>query len=142
MINTMLAFYDENGLLPVWDLSTAETNCMTGYHAIPVVADAILKNTKGVDFQKAYDAMKKSSLQNVRGTDLYRQYGFVPQDKYGSSVTVTVEYAYDDWCIAQVAKKLGRQDDYETYMKRAASWKNLFDPSTGLSGPKIVMVNG
>ena len=131
LINTMLVFYEENGLLPVWDLSTWETNTMTGYHAIPVVADAILKNTKGIDVEKAFTAMKKSAMQNIRGTDLYRQYGYVPQDKYGSSVTVTVEYAYDDWCIAQVAKKLGKMDDYKIFMKRSASWKNLFDPATG-----------
>ena len=121
LINTMLSFYDENGLLPVWDLSACETNCMTGYHAIPVVADAILKNTKGINVQKAYEAMKKSAMQNIRGTNLYREYGFIPQDKYGSSVTVTVEYAYDDWCIAQVAKKLERMDDYNIFMKRSAS---------------------
>lgn len=131
ILNTMIAFYDENGLLPIWDLSSWETNTMTGYHAIPVLADAILKGIKGIDVEKAYTAMKKSAMQNIRGTDVYRQYGFVPQDKYGSSVTVTVEYAYDDWCIAQVAKKLGRQDDYETFIKRSASWKNLFDPATG-----------
>ena len=131
LINTMLAFYDENGLLPIWDLSSWETNTMTGYHAIPVIADAILKDTKGFDFVKAYNAMKKSALQDIRGTNFYRQYGYVPQDKYGSSVTVTVEYAYDDWCIAQVAKKLGKSADYETFMKRAAYWKNLFDPGTG-----------
>jgi predicted alpha-1,2-mannosidase len=131
LINTMLVFYEENGLLPIWDLSTWETNTMTGYHAIPVVADAILKNTKGFDIEKAFTAMKKSAMQNIRGTDLYRQYGYVPQDKYGSSVTVTVEYAYDDWCIAQVAKKLGKMDDYTIFMKRSASWKNLFDPATG-----------
>lgn len=131
LINTMLVFYEENGLLPIWDLSTWETNTMTGYHAIPVVADAILKNTKGFDIEKAFTAMKKSAMQNIRGTDLYRQYGYVPQDKYGSSVTVTVEYAYDDWCIAQVAKKLGKIDDYKIFMKRSAYWKNLFDPATG-----------
>lgn len=131
LINTMLVFYEENGLLPIWDLSTWETNTMTGYHAIPVVADAILKNTKGFDIEKAFAAMKKSAMQNIRGTNLYRQYGYVPQDKYGSSVTVTVEYAYDDWCIAQVAKKLGKMDDYKIFMKRSASWKNLFDPATG-----------
>jgi predicted alpha-1,2-mannosidase len=131
LINTMLAFYEENGLLPVWDLSACETNCMTGYHAIPVVADAILKNTKGIDVEKAFTAMKASAMQNIRGTDLYRQYGYIPQDKYGSSVTVTIEYAYDDWCIAQVAKKLGRKDDYKTFMQRSESWKKLFDPTTG-----------
>jgi predicted alpha-1,2-mannosidase len=131
LINTMLAFYEENGLLPVWDLSSCETNCMTGYHAIPVVADAILKNTKGIDVEKAFTAMKASAMQNIRGTDLYRQYGYIPQDKYGSSVTVTIEYAYDDWCIAQVAKKLGKEDDYKTYMLRSESWKKLFDPASG-----------
>lgn len=131
ILNTMLRFYEENGLLPVWDLSTWETNTMTGYHAIPVLADAVLKNTPGIEVAKAYEAMKKSAMQDKRGTDVYRQYGYVPQDKYGSSVTVTVEYAFDDWCIAQVAKKLGRMDDYNTFMKRSASWGKLFDPSTG-----------
>jgi predicted alpha-1,2-mannosidase len=131
IINTMLRFYEENGLLPVWDLSTWETNTMTGYHAIPVLADAVLKNAPGIDAAKAYEAMKKSAMQTERGTDVYRQYGYVPQDKYGSSVTVTVEYAFDDWCIAQVAKKLGQMDDYNTFMKRSASWQKLFDPSTG-----------
>ena len=130
-VNTMMAFYKENGLLPVWDISTWEANTMTGYHAIPVLADAILKNVKDIDAPAIFEAMKKSAMQNIRGTDVYRQYGYVPQDKYGSSVTVTVEYAYDDWCIAQVAKKLGRVADYTTFMKRADSWKNLFDPVTG-----------
>ncbi len=130
-INTMLAFYDENGLLPIWDISTWEANTMTGYHAIPVIADAILKNIKGFNAAKAFTAMKKSAMQNIRGTDFYREYGYVPQDKYGSSVTVTVEYAYDDWCIAQVAKKMGKMDDYEIFMKRSGYWKNLFDPATG-----------
>lgn len=131
LVNTMLSFYDENGLLPIWDLSSWETNTMTGYHAIPVVADAILKNTKNIDVQKAYAAMKKSAMQDIRGTNFYREYGYVPQDKYGSSVTVTVEYAYDDWCIAQVAKKLGKMDDYAVFMKRSASWSKLFDPALG-----------
>ena len=63
-----------------------------------------MKNIPGVDAAKLYDAMMKSAMQNIRGSDVYRQYGYVPQDKYGSSVTVTLEYAYDDWCIAQVAK--------------------------------------
>lgn len=93
--------------------------------------DAILKNIKGIDVEKAFTAMKKSAMQNIRGTDLYRQYGYVPQDKYGSSATVTIEYAYDDWCIAQVAKKLGKIDDYAIFIKRSASWKNVFDPATG-----------
>lgn len=136
IINSYLTFYDQHGLLPVWDLEFNETNCMTGYHCVPIVADAILKDVKGFDVNKAYEAMKKSAMQQIRGTDLYRQYGYVPQDKYGSSVTVTLEYAFDDWCIAQVAKKLGRQDEYAAFMKRAASWKNVFDTSIGFARAK------
>lgn len=136
IINAYLSFYDQYGLLPVWDLQFNETNCMTGYHCVPIVADAILKDFPGIDVPKAYAAMKKSAMQNIRGTDVYRQYGYVPQDKYGSSVTVTLEYAYDDWCIAQVAHKLGNTADYNTFMQRSASWKNLFDSSIGFARAK------
>ncbi|WP_259066521.1 GH92 family glycosyl hydrolase [Mucilaginibacter sp. X4EP1] len=136
ILNSMLAFYKENGLLPVWDLSTDETNCMTGYHAVPVLADAILKGIKGIDYQLAYTAMKASAMENIRGCNYYRQYGYVPQDKYGASVTNTLEYSYDDWCIAQVAQKLGYGDDYKYFMKRSAGWKNLYDPVTGFMRAK------
>lgn len=131
ILNSMLAFYDENGLLPVWDLSTFETNCMSGYHAVPVLADAVLKNTPGLDANHAYEAMKKSAFQSERGTPDYIKYGYLPTDKGSFSVTLTVEYAYDDWCIAQVAKKLGKMDDYHMFMKRASSWKPLFDEASG-----------
>ncbi len=131
ILNSMLAFYDENGLLPVWDLSTWETNCMSGYHAVPVLADAVLKNTPGLDANRVYEAMLASAHQTVRGTPDYIKYGYLPADKGSFSVTLTVEYAYDDWCIAQVARKLGKMDDYKTFMQRAASWKQLFDHQTG-----------
>lgn len=136
IINSYLAFYEQYGLLPVWDLQFNETNCMTGYHAIPIITDAILKGITGFDYSKAYDAMKASASQNIRGTDLYRQYGFVPQDKMGESVTITLEYAYDDWCIAQVAKRLGRTSDYREFSKRGLNWRNLFDKKTGFMRPK------
>jgi predicted alpha-1,2-mannosidase len=131
MINSMLQLYEDNGLLPVWDLSTWETNTMTGYHSVPIIADAILKNIKGFDYNKAYEAMRKSAFQNQRGTAQYVQYGYLPQDKHGWSVTITLEYAFDDWCISQVAKKLGKADDYNLFMKRAMSYKKLFDAQTG-----------
>jgi predicted alpha-1,2-mannosidase len=136
MINSMLQLYEDNGLLPVWDLSTWEANTMTGYHSVPIIADAILKNIKGFDYNKAYEAMRKSAFQNQRGTPEYIQYGYLPQDKHGWSVTITLEYAFDDWCIAQVAKKLGKVDDYNLFMKRAMSYKNLFDAQTGFMRSK------
>jgi predicted alpha-1,2-mannosidase len=136
ILNSMLAFYKENGLLPVWDLSSYETNCMTGYHAVPVLADAILKGIKGIDVNLAYEAMKKSSMENIRGCDFYRKYGYIPQDKFGSSVTITLEFSYDDWCIAQMANKLGYTADYNYYMKRSKSWEKLFDSRIGFARAK------
>ncbi len=131
IINSYLQFYKENGLLPVWDLAFNETNTMSGYHAIPVIADAILKNIPGFDYEMAYVAMRASAMQNIRGTAAYRQYGYVPQDTLEGSVTVTQEYAYDDWCIAQVARKLKQYDDYELFTKRAGNYQFLFDRKTG-----------
>jgi predicted alpha-1,2-mannosidase len=136
MLNSLLSFYDKNGLLPVWDLSTWETNTMTGYHSVPVLADAILKGIKGFDVNKAYAAMIKSANQKQRGTQDYIRFGYLPQDKHGWSVTITLEYAFDDWCIAQAAKKLGKLKDYQTYMKRSLSYQNLFDASTGFMRAK------
>ena len=136
ILNSMLAFYKENGKLPVWDLSTWETGCMSGYHAVPVLADAILKNTQGVDAKEAFEAMKASAFQGIRGTLEYIRYGFVPQDKIGYSVTKTLEYAYDDWCIAQVAKKLGYNDEYKVFMARSEAYHLLFDKVTGFIRPK------
>src|SRR5690606_7241645 len=136
MLNSMLAFYDENGLLPVWDLSTWETNTMTGYHAIPVLADAILKDWPGLDAERAYQAMLRSAHPDIRGVPAYIEYGYLPPDEAGGSVTITLEYAFDDYCIAQVAKKLGKKADYETFMRRAAGYKHLFDPETGFMRAK------
>ena len=131
MLNSMMAFYDENGLLPVWDLSTAETNTMTGYHAIPVLSDAILKDWPGLDQERAYEAMKKSALQQSRNVPDYIRYGYVPQDKSGHSANMTLEYGYDDWCIAAVAKKLGKVADYNVFSKRALAYQKIFDKTTG-----------
>jgi predicted alpha-1,2-mannosidase len=136
MINSMLQLKRDNGLLPVWDISTWEANTMTGYHAIPILADAILKAVKGFDVNEAYEAMLLSANQKQRGTQDYIRFGYLPQDKEGWSVTITLEYAYDDWCIAQVAKKLGKQNDYSRFMKRAESYKKLFDSGTGFMRAK------
>jgi predicted alpha-1,2-mannosidase len=141
MLNSMLAFYKDNGLLPVWDISSWEANTMTGYHSIPILADAMLKGIRGFDYALAYQAMKKSAFQQQRGTPDYIRYGYLPQDKHGWSVTITLEYAYDDWCIAQVAKKLGYMDDYALFSKRALSYKALFDPVTGFMRSKDSLGN-
>jgi len=141
-INSMLAHYDKYGLLPVWELTGNETNTMTGYHAIPVIADAIEKGVGGFDYERAYEAMKSSGMQDIRDVDAYKKYGFIPTNlgrKNGNqSVTNTLEYAYDDWCIAQVAVKLGKQKDYEYFSNRAKSYTQLFDAKTGFMRGKNI----
>ncbi|MEI6679603.1 MAG: GH92 family glycosyl hydrolase [Mariniphaga sp.] len=136
IINSLLEFYRQYGLLPVWDLYFSETNAMKGYHAVPVVADAMLKGFKGFDYEEAYVAMKASANQDIRGTDWYRKLGYVPFEKDDGSVTSTLEYAYDDWCIAQVAKMLGKTEDYTIFMKRSSNWENVFDTSLLFVRPK------
>jgi len=136
LINSLLLFYDQYGLLPVWEMSFCETHCMTGYHAIPVIADAILKDFRGFGVEKAYLAMKASAFQDIRSTESYRDHQFVPFEESTASATKTMEYAYDDWCIAQVAEKLGYHDDYLLFTKRGNYWKNLFDPGIGFIRPK------
>ena len=136
IINSFLTFYHQHGLLPVWDLYFTETNDMKGYHAVPVIADAMLKGFKGFDYEEAFKAMKASANQNIRGTDWYRKLGYVPFEKDDGSVTSTLEYAFDDWCIAQVAKMMGEKSDYKIFMERSGNWKNLFDPAILFVRPK------
>lgn len=129
-INTFLADYENGGILPVWELSANETFCMIGYHSVPVITDAYFKGIRGYDVEKIYQAMKHSADTNLYGLGYYRQYGFLSNDFEHESVSKTLEYAYDDWCIAQMAKALGKTADYETFTKRAQSYKNVFDPAT------------
>ena len=131
LILSMLDMYDKGGLLPMWELAANETWCMIGYHSIPVILDAWVKGIDGFDSSLALEAMKKSSMQDREGLNYYRQYGYIPAGKDGSSVSKTLEYAYDDWCIAQMAKGLNSGGDYSYYTERAQHYKNLFDPETG-----------
>ena len=133
IINSYLEFYKQHGLLPSWELYFDEANVMPGYHAVPVIADAILKGIKGFDAGFAYQAMITTASEDIRESDFYRQYGYVPDDldPKQRGVTKTVEYAFDDWCIAQVAKKMNKQSDYDEFMKRSGYWKNVFDTATG-----------
>ena len=130
MIRSMLAHYDQTGLLPVWVLQGNETGCMIGYHAIPVITDAIHKAIGDFDVEKAYTAMLASSMTNIEGLDHYREYGYIPYELENQAVSKTLEYAYDDWCIASVANKLEKNDDFVTYHKRSLSYKNVFEPVT------------
>ena len=135
-IRTLLAQYREGGALPVWELAANETDCMIGYHAVPVIADAYAKGIRGWDANAALDAMVASANRDVRGLPAYRDNGFVPAEAEGESVSKTLEYAYDDWCIAEMARALGRSDVARTFEERAQSWKNLFDPATGFFRPR------
>ena len=129
-VNTLLAKYDEGGILPMWDLSANYTGTMIGYHAVPVIADAYLKGIKGFDAEKALQAMKHSANQNHLGLKSYKELGFIPVEEESESVSKTLEYAYDDWTIAKMALALNKDDDYETFIKRAQNYKNVFDPET------------
>tara|TARA_R110002124_G_scaffold103270_3_gene252094 strand:- start:38404 stop:41337 length:2934 start_codon:yes stop_codon:yes gene_type:complete len=129
-INTFLAKYDEGGIMPMWDLAGNYTDCMIGYHAVPVVADAYLKGIRGYDTEKAFEAMKHSATRDKFGLEAYKKYGFIPVDEESESVSKTLEYAYDDWTIAQMAKAMGKSEDYKTYIQRAQYYKNVYDPET------------
>jgi predicted alpha-1,2-mannosidase len=136
MVKSMLAFYQQGGLLPVWPLAGNETNCMIGYHSVPVIADALLKGIGDFDPELAFEACKATAMSNFRGLDHYKKLGYVPFEKENESVSKTLEYAFDDWCIAQMAKKLGKQEDFNYFMKRAANYKNLYDDQTRFMRPK------
>ena len=131
MINSMLAIYQQQGSLPVWHLMANETNCMVGYSAVPVVADALLKGYKGFDANLAYEAMKTTAMQDARGIKFVKKLGYIPADSTAESVSMGLEYAIDDWCLAQVAKKLGKTADYEYFSKRGQYYKNYYDPKAG-----------
>lgn len=135
-INTFLKQYEQGGRLPVWELASNETDCMIGYHSVSVTADAMAKGIKGFDYEKAFEAAKHSAMLDHLGLEAYKKNGFISIDDEHESVSKTLEYAYDDWCIAQMALLLKKQSDYDYFMKRSQNWKNLFDPETRFMRPK------
>ncbi len=135
-INTFLQQYKEGKRLPVWELSSNETECMIGYHSVSVIADAFTKNIIDFDSLETYNAMKAASNYTGYGAPAYAKQGYLQIDDEHESVSKTLEYAYDDWCIAQMAERLGFARDYQDYIKRAQSYKNLYDPSTGFMRPR------
>ena len=135
-INTFLAQYEQGGRLPVWELASNETDCMIGYHSVSVIADAMAKGITGFDYEKAFTASKHSAMLDHLGLEAYKKQGFISMDDEHESVSKTLEYAYNDWCIAQIAMLLNHKDDYNYFMKRSQSWKNVFDNKTGFMRPK------
>lgn len=138
-IASLLAHYQETGLLPVWSMQGNETNMMIGYHAVPVVVDAYFKGIP-MNVELAYNACKESAMEDGREVNLYKEYGFIPYDLDTSgenwSVSKTLEYAYDDWCVAMFAKDLNKLDDYEYFINRSRNWLQLFDDKTQFFRPK------
>ncbi|MBU2425905.1 MAG: GH92 family glycosyl hydrolase [Gammaproteobacteria bacterium] len=131
MMQSLLGFYDETGLLPTWDLMANETDVMIGYHAVPVLADAYLKGLTSASAERILKAAKASALQSRFGIDLFGRYGYVPSDLDVEAVSKTLEYAFDDDAIAQIAKAAGNQADAAVFSKRAQSYRQLFDADTG-----------
>jgi predicted alpha-1,2-mannosidase len=147
MINSMLAHYDQSvhHMLPVWSHYANENWCMIGYHAVPVIADAIVKNIGGFDYRRALDACVKTAHNGwYDGLDDYMKLGFVPDERSGSSVSVTLEYAYDDWCIAQIVESLHatilRRPDFpnllDEFNARSKNYLNVWDASIGFMRPR------
>ena len=131
--NSMLAHYDKSveHMLPIWSFYGGETWCMIGYHACSVLSDMIVKDVPGFDCERALEAMVTTARnRNYDCIPEYVELGYVPFDKEKESVSKTLEYAYDDWCIAQAAKKLGHEDIYQEFIGRSKNWANLYDPET------------
>lgn len=139
MVHSMMKHYEQNSLkmLPIWSHYANDNWCMSGYHSVSVVADAILKENYSGDAHAALDAcIETANKRFYEGIGDYIDLGFIPDENNRTSVSNTLEYAYDDWVIAQLAKKLNRQKDYEVFLKRSQNWKNNFDASIGMMRPK------
>lgn len=136
-MQTMLAIRDQQGKLPVWHLMGNETDTMVGYHAVPVVVDAYFKGLLNAEPERAYEAIRNSAMRDERGLDAVKELGYIPAEREGESVAKAMEYAIDDWCIAQMAKALGKQDDAEYFSERARAYREYFDPTTRFMRGKL-----
>jgi predicted alpha-1,2-mannosidase len=136
-MQTMLAIRDQQGKLPVWHLMGNETDTMVGYHAVPVVVDAYFKGLLKADPERAYEAIRNSAMRDERGLDTVKELGYIPAEREGESVAKAMEYAIDDWCIAQMAKALGKQDDFTYFSTRARAYREYFDPTTRFMRGKL-----
>jgi predicted alpha-1,2-mannosidase len=140
VVKSMMAHYDQSALkmLPIWSHYANDNWCMSGYHSVSVIADAIIKGVYDGDAAKALDAcVTTANHRNYEGIGDYIDLGYIPAERSGTSVSNTLEYAYDDWCIAQIAKKLNKQDIYDQFIKRSGNWVNNFDKSINFMRPKM-----
>ena len=143
MVKSFIAFYEQNGRLPVWNMWGSETDMMMGYHAVAVIADAYLKGIGDFDAEKALEAcVATANLDDYRGIGAYKELGYVPcnlKDPYNAddwSLSKTLEYAYDDYCIARMAEKMGRKDVADEFYKRSQNYRNVYNPQTGFMQPR------
>ncbi len=136
-IQTMQNQYKTGGILPIWELAGNYTGCMIGYHAIPVITDAYLKGLTNIAADTLLQMMLTSANQNHLGLKSYKTNGYISIKDDAESVSKTLEYAYDDWCIAQIAKKAGEDSIYNRFTERAQSYKNIFDKNIGYMRPKL-----
>ena len=142
MVQSFIAFYEQNGRLPVWNFWGSETDMMIGYHAVPVIVDAYLKGIGNFDAEKALEAcVATANIDEYRGIGSYKKNGYIPYnvvDKYNSenwSLSRTLEYAFDDYCIAEMAQKMGKTDLANEFYKRSQNYRNVFNPATGFMQP-------
>ncbi len=123
---------------PVWPLQGVETGCMTGYHSASVIAEALAKDFRGIDYPRAYAVLRKRALEDdYRGLGYFRKLGYIPSDKEEESATKTLEYSVDAWAVAQLAQRLGKTDDYKILLNQSANFRNLFDRVTGFIRPRL-----
>ncbi len=137
-VNSMLDHYDAYGYLPIWQLWGQDNYCMIGNHAIPVIVDAILKGVPGIDAQRAWEAVYGSSVTSHPNSpwDVWEEHGYMPEPIQSQSVSITLEDSFDDWCVAQLAQKLGYQPEAERFQKRAGFYENLYNSDTHFFQPK------
>ena len=131
-VKSMIRQYEYYGYLPIWQLWGQDHYCMIGNHSIPVITDAILKGIPGIDMEKAYEAVYNSSVTSHPNSpfEVWEKYGFMPENIQTQSVSITLEQAFDDWCVAQLAAKLNKDTDYQRFHKRSEYYRNLFHPKT------------
>ena len=135
-INTFLVQYQQSGRLPMWELSGNETDCMIGFHSVSVIADAMVKGINGFDKDLAYNAAKAAANYSAMGIPVFNKNGYLQIDDESESVSKTLEYGYDNWCVAQIADMLNKKEEQKKYLKLSQAYKNIFDASIGFMRPR------